>query len=115
MAVGLRQCCLIKWQLFGGMRTRRNKLEIIATILDICTIGSTKTGIVYQANLNFKTVDPYLGLLVKNNLVVKDPKSPKLYKTTCKGNRLKEHINDLHSAINDMENFENATKTEMIV
>jgi predicted transcriptional regulator len=96
------------------LRTRRNKLEIIATILDICDNGSTKTGIVYQANLNFKTVDPYLNLLVKNDLVKKDLKSPKLYKTTNKGNRLRAHINELHVAINDMINFKIAPNTELV-
>ncbi|HWQ20196.1 MAG TPA: winged helix-turn-helix domain-containing protein, partial [Methanotrichaceae archaeon] len=33
---------------------RRDKLQIILDILEICVNGANKTKIVYQANLNFK-------------------------------------------------------------
>ena len=46
---------------------KRSRHIIISKILDICKNGSNKTRIVYQANLNFKTVDPYINLLIKNN------------------------------------------------
>lgn len=48
---------------------KRNREEIISQILNICKDGAIKTHVVYQANLNFKTVEPYLDLLVKNNLL----------------------------------------------
>jgi predicted transcriptional regulator len=48
-------------------------------------MGATKTRIVYQANLNFKTVNPYIELLIKNELIsIKDGQN-KVYKTTNKG------------------------------
>lgn len=44
---------------------RRNKEQIMIKILDLCKRGhQNKTAIVYQANLNFRTVAPYLELLV---------------------------------------------------
>jgi predicted transcriptional regulator len=48
---------------------KRSKHVIISEILDICKDGANKTRIVYQANLNFRTVDPYIDLLIKNNLL----------------------------------------------
>ena len=42
----------------GMEMTRRNKLEILSCILNICKPdGSSKTKIVYQVNLNFKMED----------------------------------------------------------
>jgi predicted transcriptional regulator len=72
---------------------RRTKEEIIASILKICLSGSSKTVVVYQSNLNFKTVDPYLNSLMKNGLVAAmDGK----YKTTDKGKELLATIKDAH-------------------
>ena len=36
---------------------------------DICATGASKTRIVYQANLNFRTINPYLDLMIKNGLI----------------------------------------------
>ena len=48
---------------------KRSRNEIISQILEICKKGASKTKIVYQANLNFSTVNPYLDLLIKNDLI----------------------------------------------
>ena len=48
---------------------KRSRQEIISQILEICMNGASKTRIVYHANLNFKTVNPYLDLLIKNDLI----------------------------------------------
>jgi predicted transcriptional regulator len=47
---------------------KRSRGEIVAQILDVCKAGANKTRIVYQANLNFRNVDPYLETLIKNDL-----------------------------------------------
>ena len=38
---------------------KRSRDTIISHILDICANGASKTRIVYQANLNFRTALPY--------------------------------------------------------
>ncbi len=43
---------------------KRGKDDVIGAILDLCQEPSSKTRIVYQINLNFKTVKPYLDILV---------------------------------------------------
>jgi predicted transcriptional regulator len=78
--------------------TRRNKLEILGGILSICRAGSSKTKVVYQANLNFKNAGQYLDWLTLRGYLVKDER---LYKTTSSGNELLENINNINSTIND--------------
>ncbi|MBN1235564.1 MAG: winged helix-turn-helix domain-containing protein [Methanotrichaceae archaeon] len=77
---------------------KRSRPEIISEILGICRNGANKTRIVYQANLNFKTINPYLQLLVKNNLIESDQGK---YKTTEKGAVLLENINQVNDQLYD--------------
>lgn len=46
-------------------------MQIMAAILRTCdcTDGVNKTRIVYQANLNFRTVNPYLSFLIEKGLI----------------------------------------------
>jgi predicted transcriptional regulator len=48
----------------GSKREKRSKSAIILNILSVCTKGASKTRIVYQANLNFKTATPYIELVI---------------------------------------------------
>ncbi len=65
---------------------RRSKEKIIADILEICLMPKiTKTKIVYQANMNFGSVVPYLSLLTGKGLLEAVPGKLTIYKTTPKG------------------------------
>jgi predicted transcriptional regulator len=78
---------------------RRNKLEILGSILNICKGGgSSKTRIVYQANLNFRNAGLYLDWLTKRRYLTKEDK---LYMTTTTGLALLESLNDVTSIIRD--------------
>ncbi|OPY55233.1 MAG: hypothetical protein A4E49_00534 [Methanosaeta sp. PtaU1.Bin112] len=77
---------------------KRSKHEIFSKILEICLNGASKTKIVYQANLNFRTVNPYLDILIKNNLLEASKDNHILYKTTREGANMQETI----SKVNDM-------------
>ncbi|MDQ1262465.1 MAG: hypothetical protein QG575_1646 [Euryarchaeota archaeon] len=79
--------------------TRRNKLEILGSILNICkTEGSSKTKIVYQVNLNFKNAGQYLEWLTSHGYLVKEER---LYKATPSGHELLRNLNDINSTINE--------------
>jgi predicted transcriptional regulator len=81
---------------------KRSKHVIISEILDICKDGANKTRIVYQANLNFRTVDPYIDLLIKNNLLeVKQEKSV-LYETTDKGKKMLDDFKQINSQLSEL-------------
>ena len=80
---------------------KRNRNEIISEILNICIKGSSKTRIVYQANLNFRTVDPYLQLLIKNDLIKVQNGRRVIYETTEKGIYLMKTINQVNNTLSE--------------
>jgi predicted transcriptional regulator len=75
---------------------KRNREEIISQILHVCKDGAIKTRVVYQTNLNFKTVEPYLELLIRNNLLEVQNGEKKMYETTQKGENLLQAINQVN-------------------
>lgn len=80
---------------------KRNRNEIISEILNICIKGSSKTRVVYQANLNFRTVDPYLQLLIKNDLIKVLEGRHAIYETTEKGISLMKSINQVSNTLSE--------------
>jgi predicted transcriptional regulator len=64
---------------------RRAEHMIILEMLDLCVKGSSKTRIVYLANLNFKTITPYLELLIANGFLNVRKERLLIYETTPKG------------------------------
>lgn len=78
---------------------RRSKEEVIANILDVCLLGTSKTRVVYGSNLNFKTVILYLDSLIANgHIAISDEKMPR-YETTDKGRKLLAVIKNAHEAL----------------
>ena len=65
---------------------RRDKLYIIAEILEIAGNGTLKTQIMYKANLSFAQLNEYLKLMLKIRLLEKFARNGKdLYRATEKG------------------------------
>jgi predicted transcriptional regulator len=75
---------------------RRSRPQIISEILEICRNGANKTRIVYQANLNFRTVNPYLKILIEKNLINTDQGE---YRATQAGMNLLESINKVNKML----------------
>ena len=70
------------------MPKRRSKDQIIAQILATCQEESAnKTKVVYQANLNFRTVVPYLDHLISKGFLEASADKFPLYRTTAKGKK----------------------------
>ena len=84
------------------MMMKRSKHVIISEILDICKDGANKTRIVYQANLNFRTVDPYIDLLIKNNLLEVKQEKILLYETTDKGKKMLDDFKQINSQLSEL-------------
>ena len=72
---------------------------IISQILDICAKGASKTRIVYQANLNFRTINPYLDLLTKNGLINVKKEQTIIYETTPRGLDLLDNFKQIQSQL----------------
>lgn len=72
----------------GGTRRRRDRLFIMAEILDVAREGVLKTQIMYRANLSFAQLNEYLSLLLDLKLLKTVTSSDKThYETTNKGLR----------------------------
>ncbi|MFQ6087234.1 MAG: winged helix-turn-helix domain-containing protein [Candidatus Bathyarchaeia archaeon] len=84
----------------GGSRKRRDRLFIMAEILNVATEGVLKTQIMYRANLSFAQLNEYLSLLLKLNLlkVVKTPEKT-IYKTTDKGLRYLQSYREIRELL----------------
>ena len=71
---------------------------IISKILDICIEGTHKTKIVYRANLNFRTVNPYIELLTKNGMInAKTDNNLVVYETTARGLELLDNFKQIQN------------------
>jgi predicted transcriptional regulator len=65
---------------------KRDRLAILAEILEIALYGAKKTQIIYQANLSFKRTQRYLRLMEQTKLITKIfGTKGMIYKTTQKG------------------------------
>ncbi len=93
-----------------GTRMKRSRDAIISIILDICMSGASKTKIVYQANLNFRTVIPYIELMLKNGLIEPTPESNKVYKTTQKGTKLLQEFRSIQDMLPDLYDIQEKEK-----
>jgi predicted transcriptional regulator len=69
------------------MAQKRSTDQIIAQILDVCRDGAGKTKIVYASNLNFRTVNPPLDLLLEKGLIEASQGDRPIYRTTQAGER----------------------------
>lgn len=55
--------------ILSAKTSRRDKLAIVAEILEIAKEGTLKTQIMYKANLSFSQLNDYLTFLLNNNLL----------------------------------------------
>lgn len=94
-------------------RRGRDKLFIIAEILEIAKDGALKTQIMYRANLSFSDVNAYLGFMLEINFLKKIRKNAKVYKSTEKGIVFLNHyrqIQELLRGENEVKYVREATK-----
>lgn len=78
---------------------KRSREAIITEILEVCSEGATKTRIVYQVNLNFHTVIPYLNLLINRGMIERSENDPGIYKTTPVGIKLHKELKSIQCHI----------------
>jgi predicted transcriptional regulator len=68
------------------LQKRRDKLDIMAQIIDLTKIGALKTQIMYKANLSFSQLKQYLTVLQAMGFLEKTVVNDKeTYKATEKG------------------------------
>jgi predicted transcriptional regulator len=84
---------------------RRDKLYIIAEILDIAKDGTLKTQIMYRANLSFTQLNDYLKFMLKIKLLDKICENDKeKYKATEKGLNFLQRYREITQLLKAEEN-----------
>jgi predicted transcriptional regulator len=98
---------LINWD---NNRKRRDRLQIIAEILDIAKEGALKTQIMYKANLSFSQLNNYLKLLLEITLLETQKRSRrKIYKTTKKGVKYMQRYQEIIETLNNNHDNDNCS------
>ena len=78
----------------------RNRLEIIADILEVAKEGQLKTRILYDGNLSFAQLNEYLALMIKMGLLeVNMDNEKRVYRTTNKGFKYLESYEEISSLL----------------
>ncbi len=87
---------------------RRDKLHIIAEILEIAKGRPLKTQIMYKANLSFAQLNEYLKLMLKIRLLAKlDYNGKEVYSATEKGLDFLQRHGELTELLKEDENGKN--------
>jgi predicted transcriptional regulator len=90
---------------------RRDKLSIIAEILEIAKEGTLKTQIMYKANLSFAQLNDYLKFMQKTSLLSKFRANGKdVYAATEKGIEFMQRHFELTELLQEEENGKNGVK-----
>ena len=93
-------------------RKRRDKLYIIAEMLEIAKDGVLKTQIMYRANLSFTQLNDYLGFMLEIHVLEKIRQNGKhIYKSTEKGLDFLERYHQIAELLrNENNNIRNNVK-----
>jgi len=88
----------------GNPRKRRDRLYIIAEILNIAREGSLKTQIMYSANLSFAQLNEYLSFLLEMKLIeIVTENERTFYQTTAKGVKFLKNYEEISSLLRKEE------------
>lgn len=90
---------------------RRDKLSIMAEILEIARPGTLKTQIMYKANLSFAQLNEYLRFMLKTHLLNKfNANGKEVYGSTKKGEDFLHRHFELTELLKDPEVSKNRVK-----
>ena len=83
---------------------RRDRLKIMAEIMEASKGSQLKTRIMYRVNLSFSQVNEYLSFLTEMGfLKVNEVKGQKFYETTTKGERYIDNYMEMSSLLRPEE------------
>ena len=86
---------------------RRDRLHIMAEIIEATKESQLKTRIMYNANLSFSQVNEYLSFLTKKGFLrVHVENGTKLYEATAKGNQYIENYREMSNLLRQSEPVE---------
>lgn len=90
-------------------RRRRDRLHIMAEILEVTLGGALKTQVMYKVNLSFAQLNEYLHLLLDLKLLeLVENTERNIYKTTSKGVRYLESYRKIRDLLKKEEGNNNS-------
>lgn len=86
-------------------KNNRGKIEIMADILSLSTVGTKKTHIMYGANLSYEQIVYYLGELQGKGLLEQreEEEGSTIYGTTEKGREFLGHFSQVSELMREEE------------
>jgi predicted transcriptional regulator len=94
------QGVLVELSVIDNPRRRRDRMLIMAEILEVAVDGALKTQMLYRANLSFAQLNEYLRLLLDLKLLEKVGNNGKtMYKTTSKGARYLQRYKEIRDLL----------------
>jgi len=85
---------------FDDPRRRRDRLHIMAEILEVTLDGVLKTQVMYKANLSFAQLNEYMKLLLSLKLIeAYNSGEQRFYKTTPKGLRYLQSYREIRELL----------------
>ena len=86
---------------------RRDRLHIMAEIMETTKESQLKTRIMYGANLSFSQVNEYLSFLTQRGFLrVRVENGKKFYETTSKGSQYIENYREMSNLLRQIEPIE---------
>jgi predicted transcriptional regulator len=86
---------------------RRDRLHIMAEIIEVTKGSQLKTRIMYKVNLSFSQVNEYLSFLTEMGFLrVRVENGKKLYETTAKGNQYIENYIEMSNLLRSQDHDE---------
>lgn len=86
---------------------RRDRLNIMAEILDVATESKLKTQIMYMVNLSFSQVKEYVSYLTERGFLrIRVENRKKFYETTAKGNLYIKNYREMSNLLRPLEPVE---------
>ena len=83
---------------------RRDRLQILAEIMEVAKGRQLKTRIMYMANLSFSQVNEYLAFLTEMGFLrIFQENGKKVYETTEKGNMYIENYMEMENILQQQE------------
>jgi predicted transcriptional regulator len=82
------------------LQRRRDKLHVIAEVIETAKEGALKTQIMYRVNLSFTQLNDYLTFMLKSDLLEKiDRNNREIYKATEQGLDFLERYQEITSLL----------------
>lgn len=97
------------------MASYRQRIDIIADILEVVSLDAKKTQIMFQANLSYKALNKYLSIILEASLIIFEEEQ-RCYKLTNKGHAFLNAYRNYHKIkVNAEKRLSHVVRTKKVL